>query len=681
MNLKSINLKHSYISYGESNIVNSVISPSLKVSNMYKRSVGFFSSSVFNQLTDSIVEFVRNGGHICLICGMQLSQEDKAAIEAGYKHRKQVIEENFVERFRKELDDLSDSNVRLLEELIAKDFMDIKLAMTKAGSGIYHDKLGIFEDSDGNKIVFYGSPNSTGPAYSDNYEKIRIAVSWKEGYKDIVEEESREFDSLWNATNPYVDVYEFTEKVAHIISAQKVDKQGVSNKNKGITLRDYQKQAIQSWVDNKFHGFYEMATGTGKTWTAIFSAKILLKVCQAMIVICAPYKHLVKQWKEDVEKVFPDAKIIMVSSENSGWENQIVNEIISNKYNKKNQIVIISTIKSFMTERFDKAISKSKQDKLLIVDEAHRFKKFEINTPEIKYKYMLGLSATPGNGKNQDFVDQLLDFFGGKVFELPIEKALNMKYLVPYNYYPIFVHASYNEEKKFEEISGKMAACFKNGVCVDPDNLVKLSRTRLRTIAMAQEKIDRIEEILDEVNEKDHFVIYCGDGKLFDESGVDGVKHIQFIKAVLDKRGKKACQFTASENMDKRMDLVDGFNRGEFDSLVAIRCLDEGINIPSIHGALILASNDDYREFVQRRGRILRLYEDKEFANIYDVIVLPSTGTPNWAAIELRRFYEYARLSINVEDNTRLLESLLNEYGLEIEEINVFGGTEDELDE
>ena len=681
MNLRDINLEHSYISYGESNIVNSVISPALKVSKVYKRSVGFFSSSVFSQLTNSLVDFVRNGGRICLICGMQLSQEDKEAIESGYKQRKQIVEEKFTEKFHQELDKLSDPNVRLLEELIAKGFMDIKLAMTKAGSGIYHDKLGIFEDADGNRIVFYGSPNSTGPAYSDNYEKIRVAVSWKEGYRDIVEDECEEFESLWNETNPYVDVYQFTEKAANIILARKNSNSGSGQKKQGITLRDYQKQAIQAWIDNKFHGFYEMATGTGKTWTAIYSAKILLKVRKAMIVICAPYKHLVKQWKEDVEKVFPDAKIIMVSSENPGWDNQIVNEIIANKYNKDNQIIIISTIKSFSSDRFDRAISKSTQEKLLIVDEAHRFKKFDINTPEVKYKYMLGLSATPGNGKNQDFVDQLLELFGGKVFELPIEKALKMNYLVPYNYYPIFVHADYEEEKKFDEISGKMAACFKNGVCVDPDTLVKLSRSRLRTIAMAQEKIDRIDEILDEVHEKDHFVIYCGDGKLFDESGVDGVKHIQFIKSVLDERGKKACQFTASESMDKRMDLVDGFNRGEFDTLVAIRCLDEGINIPSIHGALILASNDDYREFVQRRGRILRLYDNKEFANIYDVIVLPSTGTPNWAAIELRRFYEYARLSINVQDNSKLLESLLNEYGLALDAISVFGDTEDEIDE
>lgn len=120
------------------------------------------------------------------------------------------------------------------------------------------------------------------------------------------------------------------------------------------------------------------------------------------------------------------------------------------------------------------------------------------------------------------------------------------------------------------------------------------------------------------------------------------------------------------------MELVDSFNKGEIDSLVAIRCLDEGINIPSIKSALILSSNDDYREFVQRRGRILRTYKGKEFANIYDVIVLPSHDTQGWAKIELRRFREYARLALNWDDLTQELDAHLLAFGLTEEDIDVY---------
>ena len=120
------------------------------------------------------------------------------------------------------------------------------------------------------------------------------------------------------------------------------------------------------------------------------------------------------------------------------------------------------------------------------------------------------------------------------------------------------------------------------------------------------------------------------------------------------------------------MELVDAFNKGEISAMAAIRCLDEGINIPSIKSALILSSNDDYREFVQRRGRILRKYDGKEYANIYDDIVLPSYDMQGWAKIELRRFHEYAKLALNWDELESELNSVLLSYGLTVEDVDVF---------
>jgi superfamily II DNA/RNA helicase len=189
---------------------------------------------------------------------------------------------------------------------------------------------------------------------------------------------------------------------------------------------------------------------------------------------------------------------------------------------------------------------------------------------------------------------------------------------------------------------------------------------------MAEEKQTQIHDIVSEIKEDDHFVVYCRDGRLFDSNTGDELRHIQSIKRVLHAHGYKPSQFTATENMAVRMELVDSFNKGEIDSLVAIRCLDEGINIPSIKSALILSSNDDYREFVQRRGRILRTYKGKEFANIYDVIVLPSHDMQGWAKIELRRFREYARLALNWGDLAQELDAHLMSYGLTEEDIDVY---------
>lgn len=300
---------------------------------------------------------------------------------------------------------------------------------------------------------------------------------------------------------------------------------------------------------------------------------------------------------------------------------------------------------------------------------------------------MLGLSATPSSKRNDEFGRELMDFFGGQVYNLPIEYAIEQHYLAHYNYYPIFVNATAKEEQEFDRYSRLMASCFRNGRCFDVESLARHKRSRLRVISMAEEKISRLKWILSQVREEEHFIVYCGDGRLFDNNSGEEIRHIQYVKEVLHEMGYKSSQFTAQEDMKTRMQLVDAFNRGYIDAMVAIRCLDEGINIPSIKGALILSSNDDYREFVQRRGRILRNYTDemtgekKRSADIYDVIVLPSDHMKNFALIELRRFYEYLRLADNRGDYMGMLEELRVQYGIEQEELMELDENEGDLDE
>lgn len=666
MSYRQLNIKHSYVSYGDENISKAFLIPVLRQTKLYCRSVGFFSSSVFSTIIDGIVSLSRNNGKIQLIASPNLSADDIHAINLGYQKREEIISGLFTRDFNDAIENLDDIELQVLASLIASGTMDIKIAITK-GTGIYHDKLGILQDTDGNTIVFYGSANSSVSGYKNNYEKIRVIKSWVQSDKESIEDEINEFNTLWNNTNPHVTVYSYTTsaqtQILKVLESRKTTK--TSGKSQ-IQLRDYQLEAITAWVNNNYHGFYVMATGTGKTWTAIYSAVELLKKHSAMVVICAPYKHLVRQWYDDVQIAFPEATVILVSSENPNWSQQITEAIIKQHYNKNTQIIIISTITSFNLSRFKCEIKKSTQDKLLIVDEAHRFTN---RATELKdeYKYMLGLSATPFSGKNSANGLALMNFFGGKVFTLSIEDALNRGYLVPYYYHPIFVNSTEAEEKRFNKESAQIASCFKNGICIDKEKLAVHLRARLRIISMAEEKLDRITELLKFIKEKDHFIIYCGDGHLLGSDNEE-IRHIEFVKQKLSLLGFKSSRFTATETMAERMELVDSFNDGAIDALAAIRCLDEGINIPSIKGAMILSSNDDYREFVQRRGRILRTYKDKKYANIYDVVVLPSYDTPKMAEIELRRFYEYARLSINHEALLLRLKNLASEYGLVLED-------------
>lgn len=673
MNFKDYNIKRSYISFGENNISDALITPLLSCASSYKRSVGFFSSSVLETILPGIVSFARNGGKIQLITSPRLSENDVEAINLGYEKREQLVKDSFSKDFTNGIQEFGEDELNLLVELIAKNILDIKVVVTKT-TGIYHDKLGILKDTDHNSVVFYGSPNSSYNGYNNNYEKIRVVTSWNESDQDSVKEEENEFDKIWNCENTYLDVFEFG-KDAQKAALDVIEYKHTHGDNTPVNLRDYQEKAINAWVANKYKGFFVMATGTGKTWTALFATKELLSKHDALVVICAPYKHLVKQWAEDVKSLFPKAKLIMISSENPNWEVELNNELIRKKYNPSSQVIAISTIASFNGDRFTKTVAKSKYEKLLIVDEAHRFKRRDEEL-QTEYKYMIGLSATPHNGKSLGSGNELMDFFGGKIFDLPIEKAIG-KYLVNYYYRPIYVGTTENEEQSFRLLSSKIASCFKNGVLINPEGLSKYLRDRLRIISMAEEKQNSIDEIISQINEKDHFVVYCGDGRLFDDENKE-VRHIQFVKDVLDKHGYKPSQFTATENMETRMKLVKSFNKGEISAMVAIRCLDEGINIPSIMSALILSSNDNYREFVQRRGRILRTYRDKKDATIYDVVVLPSKQTPGIAQIELRRFHEYAKLAINKEELMLDLDIKLDEYGLSLDDIKM---VDDEINE
>lgn len=689
MALSDLDIRISYTSQGENDILDDFLVPALKEANLYKRSVGFFSSSVFELLGVGLQKLIDNDGQIKIICSPELSREDLEGIQLGYALKAATTNKLFEDDIDKTISELSDENLIRMVTLISTDHMNVIVVDLENSRGIYHDKIGIIQDKEGNKILFVGSPNESVNAYEYNYEKVRVSVSWNANDIARIDDDEQEFEGIWNGTNKYIRKKDYTyiviDKLKEEAKKRNIKLPETGKRKEPIKLRDYQEKAIENWIANDFHGFYVMATGTGKTWTAIYSALEVIKNRPILLVICAPYKHLVRQWYEDIHKVLPNNATVMISSENHEWEDQLLDAILNVKYGEKVTIVAISTIKSFNKNKFSRIADKATLEKMLIVDEAHRFKNLN---EEIKdsYRYMLGLSATPFSHKQDKFGQELMDYFGGQVFDLPLEYAIEHDYLVHYNYYPIYVNALEEEERNFERYTSLMASCFRNNICINVEKLAKYKRARLRVISMAHEKLDRINWILGQIREDDHFIVYCGDGRLFEEERGEEVRHIQYVKDVLSNLGYRVNQFTAEENIKDRMQIVNSFNKGMVDSLVAIRCLDEGINIPSIKGALILSSNDDYREFIQRRGRILRTYtneytgEKKEIANIYDVIVLPPTNKI-FAQIELRRFYEYARLADNADYCIRELVDMLTQYNLTMEDIVDLEENEDDLDE
>lgn len=675
MNFRDLELDRKYISYGD-NSISDIIVPLLSSSKVYQRSVGYFSSSVLNFTEEGIYNLVRNKGIIQLITSPILYDEDIKAIENGYRLKENVYRKNFISEFESALYDLSENKFNLVTELISRGFLDIRIVKTR-GIGNYHDKLAVLEDFDGNKVCFVGSSNSSQSGLKDNYEKIRVFFSWDFSNIYLVDE-IVEFNKLWEGTNDYNETYNFMDAVKKSVIEVRQNRQNMFLPKQKEPW-EYQKEPINNWIKNGYNGFFVMATGTGKTLTSLFSIRELFKKEKVFTVIAVPYKHLVSQWMDDVDELFPNSIKFKVAGEIPNWDGNIKNSLlVSMRDPNSKPIIVVSTISSFYSSRFAALYKFINTKKLLIVDEAHNFlQKIYEKKYFIDYEYKLGLSATPVFGKDEKKTKDLLNFFGGQVYNLPIEKAIG-KYLVNYYYKPQFVSATVDDEKEFINQTRIMSSCYdKNGNLIDKDKFTIAYRKRLRCISMAENKLNNVANYIKSINEKDHFIIYCSDGKIGD------MKHLNYVIDLLNKDGMYPSQFTASEDMKTRMGLINSFNLGDISALVAIRCLDEGINIPSIKTALLLSNNDNYREFVQRRGRILRKYEGKEYANIYDIIVLPSKETSEMAKIEFRRYYEYAKISLNKDSLLHDLEKFLLDYDLTMDDIlfdndYVYGGDLDE---
>ncbi len=666
-------IDREYKSHGNDPIKDNII-PLLNNAKLYRRAVGFFSSSAFD-LTDEALKNMRtNGGKMQIITSPILSKEDVDAIELGIKYKEQIVKEKFILEFEEAFNNIHDDNRKLIIDMILDGFFEIKIVTPKNKVGHYHDKIGIIDDFYGNSIAFIGSSNESRNGLLDNYERVTLFFNWdfSKIYYNI---QKKELDNLWNKNNPNIDTYEFEEAIK--ASVIKIRDNANNNSSTSSNLqddlpkpRDYQQLAINSWVNNNYNGFYVMATGTGKTFTALFSLQELLKKeSNLFTVIAVPYKHLVTQWMEDVEVLFPNIKKYTVMGEEKDWDKKLKNQLLNCKYNKPESIIVVSTIDSFYGDRFESAVKHNKCKKLLIVDEAHNFlNKIDESKYDLNFEYKIGLSATPVFGKMLDKTTKLLNFFGGEVFRLPIDKAIEDGHLVKYKYNPIFVSTTEEDEKEFKRQQSIMSQCYdKNGIIKDHKKFSAAYRGKLRAISMAENKILNIAEIISSINVNDHFIVYCSDGKIDD--GNLSVRHLNKVVEILISQGYSPGQFTATESSGTRINLINYFNEGVLSTLVAIKCLDEGINIPSIKTALILSSNDNYREFVQRRGRILRKYKEKECADIHDIIVLPSSECIDIAKIEFRRLYEYAKLSMNFDKIEPILLDKMNKYNLTYEDI------------
>lgn len=650
-------------------IINDFFVPMLKASVQYCRGVGYFSSGWMRAAAPGMVAFAANGGKARWITSPILSKSDWEALKQGDDARSNLLLKSILERNITELADVLEKDTcSAIAWMIADDVLEFKLALprNKLASGEFHDKFGIFEDSAGNRISFNGSYNDSIQGLR-NYESLKVFTSWEPAYAEFVEDDKERFERLWANEDENVRVYSLPEAVrASIMKLRTFDRpypkpDGVEehpSPNKylslegpsipaQIKLRDYQVEAIEAWFENGCLGLLEMATGTGKTITALAASSNLFDCGESLAVIIAvPFKHLVDQWSKEAELF--NYKPLKAYVGKSRWHDELNQAILEYNAGHRRFISVITTHDTFCSEAFQETIGRLTNKSLLIADEAHHLgaehsrKNYPPNIP-----YRLALSATPDRWFDNLGTAALRKYFGSTVFNFSLEQAIG-EYLTPYYYYPRLVPLTYEELEQYEDLSAKIARFWGREDIDAEETLKKLLIQRANLLNTATNKLHVLSELIDEQDDVKHALFYCAPGQIDDVQRLLG-----WEKGLLINR------FTYEEDQTKRAELLDAFAGGDLQGLVAMKCLDEGVDVPNTRVAFFLASSSNPREFVQRRGRILRKAPEKEFSIVYDLLAAPPTfwdpspSSPSFKAErsilrrELDRFNEFASLAIN----------------------------------
>lgn len=709
MSLEKLNLKREFRSF-QDDIVESFYIPTLSNSILYQRAVGFFSSSALSSIAPGINCLIENGGKVEIIASPKLSKEDIEEIKKGYQIR-EIIENSILRELENVPDDIDLKNLSYLASLVADNKLDIKIASLSRNNGIsmYHEKFGIITDEKGNSVAFSGSMNESENAFLGNYESFDVFCSWTSDY-DRVCDKKMAFDAIWNDYETGIQTIPFPEAAkerllqyyTRINADERIETENTNNDSRDeirlpedFEIRDYQKTAISNWKNNNYVGIYDMATGTGKTLTALASAEQLYRDNRkrlAVVIVC-PYQHLVEQWVLDIKRFGIEPIIGYSTSPQKEWKSRLEESIFLFNLNSINSFCFVTTNSMFCSKKIHEYMCQLKKDTLIIIDEAHNMgaTNYQKYLPE-NIPYRLALSATISRHNDIEGTACLVSYFKKKCIIYTLQDAIRNKMLTPYYYYPVIVYLKENELDQYIEITQKISQSIKeeDGKIIISEYAKRLLIQRSQKIAGAEEKIPKLIELMKEKKNDNHILVYCGATNVINDSQDSNeieCQDIRQIDSVVQKLGNelnmKVARFTSKESAMERSEIIKKFSDGYMlQALVAIKCLDEGVNIPSIKTAFILASSTNPKEYIQRRGRVLRLAKGKKYANIYDFITLPFDvkeingyqenliqSTKGLVKREIIRMLDFSEIAENPSISNEIIRTLKENFNICEEEL------------
>jgi superfamily II DNA or RNA helicase len=586
-------------------------------------------------------------------------------------------------------------------------------------------------------ILTQGSMNFTLAGIVKNSESFQVEVPWSSHVSQVRIKEHREhFESIFNKQNQdytYLDKNEieqmvdelgneksitdllktsvnlgsenYSKKLKELHAAKKEKFESIIEKIENEPRfpfdepREYQKQAYSNWIENDYKGVFAMATGTGKTITSLNCVlQEYLKNKTYRFIVLVPTISLAEQWYSEIVNEFNFQNCLICSS-NGKWENVLKQHGKEIMFGLDSNFSVIATYATFRGLKFQNIINKYFEGNLnkltLIADEAHTFGSAKLlKILPTKIGKRIGLSATPERVYDKYGQDKLCEFFNSYApeytFNYDMQRAIREGVLCKYYYYPRFVELEEEELINYKKITKKLYKYIdsKSGKYKDLPEVTNLLIRRKSIIHKAHNKLNCLNNITKEIGQQNfkYTFIYVPEGFEMDYAENDNnindaesIKLIDNYAELLNNEYNLKLRKYLGGTKDRKQILMQ-FQQGKLNALLAMKCLDEGIDVPRAQYAIFCSSTGNPRQYVQRRGRILRTHEDKEYAFIYDMVVKPpeeitSTNTKAKNAEnkifegELRRLVNFTSLAENKIEILEQINDLAKSYDIDIYEM------------
>ena len=702
------------------NISKSFLEPGLKICKHYRRNTAWFRQSAIGIYAPALRYFIKNDAKMDMLVSLT-GKVNSDVIKALERTKDEESRKNILLNFGNDsIKKLSGLEMRpdkwefqhhVLIYLLAKKKLEIRFAITKPYEGsededFFHEKAGYMLFPDGNSLSFIGNFNESRDSIGVHGERLHIFKSTDSKYDEDREYYINDIDLQWNGKDQFTEVHKLNDDTLIKVKKyalsdeemareykkyqQKLKKEEASeeeydqnwnipripefyNGNK-FELRDHQIEALEKWQEANFKGILAHATGSGKTVTAISGLCKIAENAKTITVIGVPYQSLADQWVDELENF--NIKAIKCYESKNNWYLKAQQEIYKFNFKKESEsyvVVMVVVNKTLKSDAFQEIIADIDPEEMLFIgDECHRYCKEggTNNLPNASLR--LGLSATPF-GDNEEYDElannELREFFGAECDSFSLRDALRAGSLCPYKYMPKKVYLTDDEYEEYKELQKKIFLVSEDSG-PNEKNMGAVSGIA-RVLGSAANKYNAFEDHVSSQGILGRTIVFCGDGSNEFDDGTNELnenvlKDKDIAHSILQNHKIRSSFFTCNENSKRRREVLNDFTNADIQCLISIRVLDEGIDVPSVENAFLLASSRNRRQFVQRRGRILRKSHNKVYANLYDFICLPPVGEKSSSIVEreLERVIEMTQDCDNKDENIVFIKTLISSYDI-----------------